>query len=106
MPTSIWLPPVIVLSRLGPAFGKGQGAGAERTSFTLARPCLANRLCAVHRQPRTERGDKQRAHTVGPSGVGIRLGVDQQRLADIMPCQRDLFVPRADALGPEVARVT
>src|ERR1700760_4421808 len=105
MPTSISLPPVFVLARLGPAFGKGQCAGAEWASFALARPGLPDSLSAVHGKPCTQRRNKQRAHTVGSRRFCVRLRVDQQRLADVVPGQGDLLVPGADALGPEVARI-
>ena len=36
----------------------------------------------------------------------IRLRVDEQRLADIEPSQRDVFAVRLDVLSPEVAGIS
>src|SRR5690348_645572 len=46
------------LARLGPAFGEGEGAGAERAPFAFQRPGLAFGFDAVAREPRTERRDQ------------------------------------------------
>ena len=40
-------------------------------------------------------------HSAARYGVGLR--VDQQRIADVVPGERDLLAPRHDTLRPEVA---
>src|SRR5438270_4380959 len=52
------------LARFGPAFGEGEGAGAERAAFALQRPGFAGGLDAVARKPRAERRDQQGADAV------------------------------------------
>src|SRR5216683_2708069 len=90
--------------RLGPAFGKRQGAGAERAAFALHRPGLAGGVDAVARQPRAECRDQEGAHAVFSAALA-RVGVDQQRVADIVPGQGDVLAGGIDPLGPEIARV-
>ena len=93
-----------VLSRLGPAFRERQRAGAERTALARQRPGLAGGLDAVAGKRAPERRDQQRADPVFAS-VLAGAGVDQQRLADIVPGQADRLVMRDQAFGPVIARV-
>src|SRR6185295_14341401 len=46
------------------------------------------------------------AYAVAPVGDLIRLRVDEQRLADIEPSERDVFAVRLDVLSPEVAGIS
>ena len=62
-------------------------------------------LDAVADETRAERRDQHGAHAVAPVGNLVRLRVDEQRLADIEPGQRDVFAVRFDVFGPEVARI-
>src|SRR5260370_41470605 len=89
------------LSGLGPAFREGERAGAEGPAFALPRPGPAGGLDAVARKPRAERRYQNRAHAVGPVRCRIRLSVDHQGLADPIPGEAGLVVPRCHALGPE-----
>src|ERR1700733_4672577 len=79
--------PARVSAGLGPAFGEGQRAGAERLALAIPGPGFARRLNAVARQARTERWDQQSADAVGTARIGVGLGVDQQGLADVEPGQ-------------------
>ena len=93
-------------ARFGPAFAERQGAGAERTAFAHAREGLSLGLDAVHRQPRGQAGDQHRADAIGPAvGALVRIGVDQQRIADVVPGQRDRFVEGVDGLDRKSTRL-
>src|SRR5689334_20393308 len=92
------------LTRLGPALGKGKGASAERTAFALQWPSLPLRVDAVARQARAKRRDQQRADAIFAAALaGVRM--NEQRLADLVPGQRDILARGVDALGPEITRV-
>src|SRR5437868_3107737 len=92
------------LARLGPAFGKGEGAGAEGTPLPFQRPGLAFGFDAVAREARAERRDQQGADAIFAAALA-RVRVNEQRLADLVPGQRDVLARGVDALGPEIARV-
>src|SRR4029079_9937160 len=74
--------------------------------LALARPGLPRRFNAVAYEARTERWYQYSAYAVPPVGDLVRLRVDEQRLADIEPGERDIFVVRLDLLSPKVARVS
>src|ERR1700733_6836676 len=94
-----------VSARLGPALGERQGAGAERSALALGGKRAAFRLNAVDRQACPERRDQHRADTVLACRGWSWLRVDQQRLTDVIPGQRDLLIVRHRPLGPEIARI-
>ena len=78
----------------------------RRLALALARPRLALCFLAVDCQPCAERGDEERADTVGPRiGRLVGLRVDQQRLADVVPGERNLGIRGRNMFGPEIARV-
>src|ERR1700722_11924578 len=97
--------PPKVSARLGPAFGESQGAGAERSAFALGGKRTALRLNSIDRQACPERRDQHRADTVFACRRRAWLGVDQQRLTDVIPSKSDLLVVRYCPLGPEIARI-
>ena len=71
------------LARLGPAFGKGEGAGAEGTPLAFQRPGLAFGFDAVARETRAERRDQQGADAIFAAALA-RVRVNEQRLADLI----------------------
>ena len=71
------------LPGFGPAFGKSQCAGAEGAAFALARPGPALGFDAVSREACAQGRHQQCAHAVRSSRLGIGLGVDQERFADL-----------------------
>src|SRR3546814_9015953 len=79
--------------------------GAERPALALARPRPAGGLLAVHRQPGAEGGDQDSADAVGTAGLRVRLRMDEERVADIVPSESNLLVERGDPFGPEMAGV-
>src|SRR5215213_9204239 len=82
--------------RFGPAFREGQRRGRERPSLALPRPGPPLGLDAVADQTGAERRDQHGADAVAPVGNLVRLRVDQQRLTDIVPGQRDILAMRLD----------
>src|ERR1700730_16501082 len=94
------------LSGLRPAFAQSQHAGAGGMTFTLPRPGPTFGLDAVAGQPRTERRDKHRAHPVWTPWDRIGLGVDQRRVAHLIPGKHNLFIAGVQTFGPEIARIT
>src|SRR5262249_26949688 len=88
-----------------PALGEGQRAGAEGPPLPLTLPGSAGRLHAIARQPRAEGWDEHGADAVAPPGHGIGLGVDQQRIANVVPGEGKVLMPSRHPLGPKVARV-
>src|SRR3984885_4465326 len=94
-----------VSARLGPALGESQGAGAERPALALGGKRAALRLNSIDRQACPERRDQHRADTVFACRGRAWLGVDQQRLTDVIPGKRDLLVVRYRLLSPEIARI-
>src|SRR5262245_18639318 len=80
-----------------PAFRKGQGAGAKRTTLTVTRPRVATRLPAVDRQPRPKGWHENGAHAVAPLRRVMGLGMHQQGLADVIPGERDGIRARRSA---------
>src|SRR5581483_9472858 len=91
-------------TRLGPALREGQRRGAEGPAFPLPLPGPAGRLPTVERQARAEGRDQHGAHAVAPP-ARAGLGVDQQRVADVVPGEGDVLAAGGDVLGPEVARI-
>ena len=75
-------------------------------TFALPRPGPTFGLDAVPRQPRTERRDQHRAHPVRAPWDRVGLGVDQQRLAHLIPGKHNLFIAGVQTFGPEIARIT
>src|SRR5215475_9487318 len=89
-----------------PAFRECQCRCREGPPLALARPGLPLGLNAVADEARAERRYQQRAYAVAPVGDLVRLRVDEQRLADIEPGERDVFAVRLDVLGPEIAGIS
>ena len=92
--------------RFRPAFRECQRRRREWPPLAFPRPGSPSRLDAVADETRAERRDQHGAYAVGPVGSLVRLRVDEQRLADIEPGQRDVFTVRPDVLGPEVAWIS
>src|SRR5215475_3746877 len=103
----VLIPPRVnpTLTPCRPAFRKGQGAGAKRTTLTVTRPRLATRLPAVYRQPSPKGWHENGAHAVAPLRRVMGLGMHQQWLADVIPGERDGFRASLQAFGPVVPRV-
>src|ERR1700757_1057214 len=89
--------------RVRPAFRECQRRCREGPPLALARPGLPLGLNAVADEARAERRYQHGAYAIAPVGDLVRLRVDQQRLADIEPGERDVFAVRLDVLGPKVA---
>ena len=93
------------LSHLSPALAEPEHAGAGRAALTVPGPRPAFCLPPVQSQSGAEGRDQHRAHSVGAPRDRIGLGVDQERLAEPVPCERDLLAVGLKTLGPEIARV-
>ena len=89
-----------------PAFRECQRRGREGPPLALARPGLPLGLNAVADEARAERWYQYSAYAVAPVGELVRLRVDEQRLADIEPSERDVLAVRLDVLSPEVAGIS
>src|SRR5262249_38959698 len=94
------------LSGLRPTLAQPQYARAGGTAFAISRPGAAFGLHAIAGQPRSERRDQHRAHAVWTPRYRIGLGVDQKRLAHLIPGKRNLFVSGIYTLRPEITHVT
>src|SRR5215813_7252411 len=94
------------LDRVRPAFRECQRRCREGAPLTFARPGLPLGLNAVADEACAERRYQYSAYAVAPVGDLVRLRVDEQRLADIEPSERDVFAVRPDVLSPEVARIS
>src|SRR6516165_2760946 len=94
------------LDRVRPAFRECQCRCREGPPLALARPGLPLGLNAVADKARAERWYQYSAYAVSPVGNLVRLRVDEQRLADIEPSERDVVAVRLDVLSPEVARIS
>src|SRR6516165_8601579 len=94
------------LDRVRPAFRECQCRCREVPPLPLARPRLPLRLNAVADEARAERWYQYSTYAVAPVGDLVRLRVDEQRLADIEPSERDIFAVRPDVLSPEVAGIS
>ena len=92
--------------RVSPAFRECQCRCREGPPLALARPGLPLGLNAVADEARAERWYQYSAYAVAPVGDLVRLGVDEQRLADIEPSERDVFAMRLDVLSPEISRIS
>src|SRR5690349_14805537 len=77
--------------RVRPAFREGQRRCREGTTLALALPGLPLGLDAVADEARAERRYQYSAYAVAAVGDLVRLGVDEERLADIEPGERDVF---------------
>src|SRR4029078_8498168 len=88
-----------------PAFRECQRRGRERPPLPLARPGSSLGLNAVAEEARAERWDQYSAYAAAPAGKLVSLRVDEQRLADIEPSERDVFAVRLDVLSPEGAGI-
>ena len=86
--------PSLTSPRLRPTLRKRQRAGAERLPLSCRRKRNPLRQRPVHRHPRPQRRDQHRADTVFACRGRAWLGVDQQRLTDVIPGKRDLLVVR------------
>src|SRR5947208_15856007 len=75
-------------------------------TFALPRPGLTLGLDAVPGQPRTERRDKHRAHPIRTPWDRIGLGVDQQRVAHLIPGKHNPFISSVQTFCPEITRIT
>src|SRR5215469_12682661 len=89
-----------------PAFRECQRRCREGPPLALARPGLPLGLNAVADETCAERWYQYSAYAVAPVGDLVRLRVDEQRLADIEPSERDVFAVRLDVLRPKVARIS
>src|SRR4029077_11260607 len=92
--------------RVRPAFRECQRRCREGSPLALARPGLPLGLDAVADEARAERWYQYSAYAVAPVGDLVRLRVNEQRLADIEPSERNVFAVRLDALCPEVAEIS
>ena len=92
--------------RVRPAFRECQRRRREGPPLSLPRPGSPLGLDAVADEARAERWDQHSAYAVAPVGNLVRLRVDEQRLADIEPGERDVFAVRLDVLSPEVAGIS
>src|SRR5262245_14896370 len=92
--------------RVRPAFRECQRRSREGPPFALALPGLTLGLNAVADEARAERRYQHRAYAVAAVGDLVRLRVNEQRLADIEPGERDFFAGRLDVLGPEGADIS
>src|SRR4029453_17585376 len=90
------------LAPFRPAFRKGQGAGAKRTTLALARPRLATRLSAVDRQPSPKGRHENGAHPVASLRRVMGLGMHQQWRTDVIPGERDVLRAGLVVFGPVV----
>src|SRR5215510_10275025 len=89
-----------------PAFRECQRRCREGPPLALTRPGLPLGLNAVADEARAERWYQYSAYPVAPVGDLVWLRVDEQRLADIEPSERDVFAVRLDVLSPEVAGIS
>src|SRR6516162_1076208 len=89
-----------------PAFRECEGRGREGPPLALARRGLHLGLNSVADEARAERWYQYSAYAVAPVGDLVWLRVDEQRLADIEPSERDVFAVRLDVLSPEVAGIS
>src|SRR5215471_17147658 len=96
-------PPMLAPFR--PAFRKGQGAGAKRTTLALTRPRVATRLSAVDRQPRPQSWHEKGAYAVASLRRVMGLGMHQQGRADVIPGERDVIRAGVEVFGPGVSCV-
>src|SRR5579871_4732496 len=83
-----------------PAFRECQRRCREGPPLALARPGLPPGLNAVADEACAERWYQYCADAKAPVGDLVRLRVDEQRLADIEPSERDIFAVRLDVLSP------
>src|SRR4029453_16363959 len=93
------------LAPFRPAFRKGQGAGAKRTTLALARPRAATRLPAVDRQPSPKGRHENGAHPVASLRRVMGLGMHQQWRTDVIPGERDVLRAGLEGFGPGAPRV-
>src|SRR5215468_625974 len=89
-----------------PAFRECQRRCREGPPLALARPGLPLGLKAIADEARAERWYQDSAYAIAPVGDLVRLRVDEQRLADIEPGERDIFAVRLNVLSPEVAGIS
>src|SRR5215831_1178738 len=89
-----------------PAFRECQRRCREGPPLALARPGSPLRLNAVADEARAERRHQYRAYAVAAVGELVRLRVNEQRLADVEPGERDVFAGRLDVFGPEGADIS
>jgi hypothetical protein len=57
-------------------------------------------------EPRAERRHKHRAHPIGAPWNCIGLGMNQERLAHLIPGKYNLFIAGDEAFCPKIAHVT
>src|ERR1700710_406810 len=95
-----------VSDRFGPAFRECQCRHREQPPLAFPRPGSPLGLDPVADETRAERRDQYGANAVTPVGNLVRLRVDEQRLAEFEPGQRDFFAVRPDVLRPEIAWIS
>src|SRR5262249_56724140 len=92
--------------RIRPSYRECKRRCREGPPLALTRPRLPLGLNAVADEASAERWYQYSAYAVAPIGDLVRLRVDEQRLADIEPSERDVFAVRLDVLSPEVAGIS